>query len=60
MFAAFIALWADRTRAGPYWAAFFATLGLAFLGGVAVERVVIRPVERSPVVTIVIVTVGHC
>jgi branched-chain amino acid transport system permease protein len=57
MFAAFIALWLIDSG-WPYWAAFFATLGLAFLGGVAVERVVIRPVERAPVVTIVIVTVG--
>ena len=55
MFAAFIALWLIDSG-WPYWAAFFATLGLAFLGGVAVERVVIRPVERAPVVTIVIVT----
>ena len=57
MFAAFIALWLIDSG-WPYWAAFFATLGLAFLGGVAVERVVIRPVERAPVVAIVIVTVG--
>ena len=57
MFAAFIALWLIDSG-WPYWAAFFATLGFAFLGGVAVERVVIRPVERAPVVAIVIVTVG--
>jgi branched-chain amino acid transport system permease protein len=57
MFAAFIALWLIDSG-WPYWAAFFATLGLAFLGGVVVERVIIRPVERAPVVTAVIVTVG--
>jgi branched-chain amino acid transport system permease protein len=57
MFAAFIALWLIDSG-WPYWAAFFATLGLAFVGGVAVERVVIRPVEHAPVVTVVIVTVG--
>ena len=57
MFATFIALW--LIDAGwPYWAAFFATLGMAFVGGVLVERVVIRPVERAPVVTVVIVTIG--
>jgi branched-chain amino acid transport system permease protein len=57
MFATFIALWLIDSG-WPYWGAFFATLGIAFAGGVAVERVVIRPVERAPVVTIVIVTVG--
>jgi branched-chain amino acid transport system permease protein len=57
MFAAFIALWLIDSG-WPYWAAFFATLGIAFVGGVALERVVIRPVERAPVVTVVIVTVG--
>jgi branched-chain amino acid transport system permease protein len=57
MFATFIALWLIDSG-WPYWAAFFATLGLAFVGGVLVERVVIRPVERAPVVTVVIVTVG--
>src|SRR6266540_342311 len=57
MFTTFIALW--LIDAGwPYWGAFFATLGLAFVGGVLVERVVIRPIERAPVVTVVIVTVG--
>jgi branched-chain amino acid transport system permease protein len=57
MFAAFIALWLIQSG-WPYWAAFFATLGIAFVGGVVVERVVIRPVERAPVVVPVIVTVG--
>ncbi|MDX6448176.1 MAG: branched-chain amino acid transport system permease protein [Gaiellaceae bacterium] len=42
----------------PFWGAFFLTLALSFLGGVALERVVIRPVESAPVLTIVIVTLG--
>ena len=29
----------------PYWAAFFATVALAFVLGVVIERVVVRPVE---------------
>jgi branched-chain amino acid transport system permease protein len=41
-----------------FWGAFFLTLGLAFLGGVALERVVVRPVERAPVLTVVMVTLG--
>jgi len=42
----------------PYWAAFFATLVIAFVGGVLIERIVIRPVENAPILTIVIVTIG--
>ena len=42
----------------PYWGAFFLTLALSFLGGVLVERTLIRPVERAPVLTIVMVTLG--
>jgi len=42
----------------PYWAAFFATLVIAFVGGVLIERIVIRPVKNAPILTIVIVTIG--
>ncbi|MFO7573124.1 MAG: branched-chain amino acid ABC transporter permease [Gaiellaceae bacterium] len=42
----------------PYWPAFVATLALSFGGGVAIHRVVIRPVERGSVLRIVIVTIG--
>ena len=42
----------------PYWLAFFATLALSFLGGVVLQRVVIRPFESAPVLTIVIATLG--
>jgi branched-chain amino acid transport system permease protein len=42
----------------PYWAAFFATLVIAFVGGVLIERIVIRPVENAPILTIVIVCIG--
>ena len=41
-----------------YWPAFVATLALSFAGGVAIHRVVIRPVERGNVLRIVIVTIG--
>src|SRR5438445_10976783 len=57
MFATFIAYtlishWVN------YFIAFPLTLGLAFVGGVLIERAVIRPVERAPVLTFVIVTLG--
>jgi len=41
-----------------YWPAFVATLVLSFAGGIAVHRVVIRPVEGGSVLRIVIVTIG--
>ena len=41
-----------------YWIAFPLTLAIAFAGGVLIQRVVIRPVERAPVLTLVIVTLG--
>jgi branched-chain amino acid transport system permease protein len=41
-----------------FWTAFPLVLAIAFLGGVAIERTVIRPVENGPVLTIVIVTLG--
>lgn len=41
-----------------YWGAFVLTLAIAFGGGVALERLVVRPVEGGPVLTIVILTIG--
>ena len=41
-----------------FWPAFALTLVLAFVGGAAVERVLIRPVEHRPEIVIVIVTIG--
>jgi branched-chain amino acid transport system permease protein len=41
-----------------YWVAFPVTLVLAFAGGVAIQRIVIRPVEHAPILTLVIVTLG--
>lgn len=56
-FATYVA-WTLIHHGVPYWGAFFLTLLIAFAGGVALERVVIRPIERAPVLTIVIVTLG--
>ncbi|HKG44648.1 MAG TPA: branched-chain amino acid ABC transporter permease [Gaiellaceae bacterium] len=57
MFSTFIA-WSLVHQGLSYWAAFFLTLAVSFVGGVAVERAVIRPVERAPELTVVIVTLG--
>jgi branched-chain amino acid transport system permease protein len=57
MFSTFVA-WALIQWGVPYWAAFFATLGMSFLGGIAIERAILRPLERAPVLAITIVTIG--
>ena len=54
---AFIA-WTLIDHGLTYWLAFALTLLISFAGGVALERVVIRPVERGPVLTVVILTIG--
>src|SRR6266851_9277093 len=41
-----------------YWIAFPLTLVIAFAGGIAIQRIVIRPVERAPLLTLVIITLG--
>jgi branched-chain amino acid transport system permease protein len=57
MFTTFIA-WQLTQQGMPLWAAFAATMGISFAGAVALERIVIRPIERAPQLTIVIVTLG--
>ncbi len=57
MFSTYLA-WSMMNAGLPYWVAFFATLALAFVGGLVIERVIIRPVENAPVLTIVIVCIG--
>src|ERR1700716_3600497 len=41
-----------------YWIAFPVAVVIAFAGGILIQRIVIRPVERAPVLTMVIVTLG--
>jgi branched-chain amino acid transport system permease protein len=57
MFATYIC-WSLLDAGISYWVAFFGTLIIAFVGGVVIERVIIRPVESAPILTIVIVTIG--
>ena len=57
MFSTYIA-WQFTDWGWAVWAAIGATLVISFLGGLAIERVVIRPVESSSVLTVVIVTLG--
>ena len=57
MFATYIC-WSLINAGLPYWLAFLSTLAIAFVGGVVIERVVIRPVENAPILSIVIVFIG--
>ncbi len=57
MFATYIA-WALINAGMPYWAAFFLTVAFAFVFGVLIERIVIRPVENAPVLAGVVVFIG--
>jgi branched-chain amino acid transport system permease protein len=57
MAATYIA-WSLVNAGMPYWAAFFLTVGIAFVLGVAIERIIIRPVENSPVLAVVVVFIA--
>jgi branched-chain amino acid transport system permease protein len=56
-FSTFIA-WALVNSGWPYWGAFFATVAVSFLGGLLIQRTILKPVEKAPVLTNVIVFVG--
>jgi branched-chain amino acid transport system permease protein len=56
-FATFIC-WSLMNNGLSFWAAFPIVLAISFLGGVAIERTIIRPVENGPVITVVIITLG--
>src|SRR5678816_1115710 len=57
MFATYLC-WTMIQAGWPYWIAFAATVVLAFVLGAAIERIIIRPVERAPVLTAVVVFIG--
>jgi branched-chain amino acid transport system permease protein len=56
-FTTFVA-WSLMNHGLSFWAAFPVVLAIAFAGGVAIERVLIRPIENAPVLTVVILTLG--
>jgi branched-chain amino acid transport system permease protein len=57
MFSTYIA-WTLVNAGLPFWGAFVITLAASFVGGLAIERIIIRPVENAPVLTAVVVTIG--
>ena len=56
-FSTFIA-WALIQSGWPYWGAFFFTVAVSFAGGLLIQRLMLRPVEKAPVLTNVIVFIG--
>src|ERR1051326_614952 len=57
MFSTYIA-WMLVNAEVPFWAAFALTLVVSFIGGMLIERIVIRPVENAPVLAAVVVPIG--
>jgi branched-chain amino acid transport system permease protein len=57
MFATYIA-WSLINAGMPYWPAFLITVVFAFVLGVVIERVIIRPVENAPVLAVVVVFIA--
>jgi branched-chain amino acid transport system permease protein len=57
MFATYVASWLVQ-KGLPFWAAFVITLACAFVGGVVIERAIVRWVEHAPVLSVVIVFIG--
>jgi branched-chain amino acid transport system permease protein len=57
MFSTYIA-WTLIEAGVPYWPAFFMTVAIAFTLGVLIERIIVRPVEQAPVLSVVVVFIG--
>jgi branched-chain amino acid transport system permease protein len=51
-------VWKLTTTGMPVWLAILLAVAISFVGGALIERIVIRPVERSSPLVIVIVTIG--
>jgi branched-chain amino acid transport system permease protein len=57
MFSTYIA-WAMIDAGMPYWAAFALTVAFSLIGGIVIERVIIRPMADAPVLSSVVVFIG--
>lgn len=53
MFATYLA-WAMIDAGIPYWVAFVATILIAFSGGLFIQRVILKPLETAPVLSLVV------
>src|SRR5260370_30460122 len=50
--------WSLINAGAPYWWAFLLTVTISFVAGVVIGRVIIRPVEHAPVLSIVTVFIA--
>ncbi len=57
MFSTYLA-WSMIDGGVPYWWAFLLTVLISFAAGIVIERVIIRPVEHAPVLSIITVFVA--
>jgi branched-chain amino acid transport system permease protein len=57
MFSTYLA-WTMLEAGIPYWIAFIGCVLLSFILGLFIERIIIRPVENAPVLSVVIVFIG--
>jgi branched-chain amino acid transport system permease protein len=57
MFATYMA-WTLINAGVSYWLAFVCTIFLAFTLGVLIQRIIIQPVEKAPVLNVVVVFIG--
>src|SRR5207247_11347582 len=57
MFTTYIA-WSLINAGMPYWPVFLLTVGIAFILGILIERIVVRPVENAPVLVVAVVLLG--
>ena len=57
MFSTFVA-WQMMNWGFPYWGAFALTLALSFVAGVALERIVFKPLHNAPVLSHIIVFIA--
>jgi branched-chain amino acid transport system permease protein len=57
MFSTYLA-WSMINGGLPYWWAFLLTVLVSFVAGMAIERIIIRPVEHAPVLSVITVFVA--
>jgi branched-chain amino acid transport system permease protein len=57
MFSTYVA-WTLIELGVPYWGAFFLALGISFVAGVVIERIIVRPVASKSDLAVIVVFIG--
>lgn len=57
MFSTYIA-WFMINAGLPYWVAFCLAVAISFVGGLIIQQVIIKPVEKAPVLSNIVVLIG--